>query len=129
MKQGYAYEAAKHGKLARCPLCKRSVPQLSGMVCANCHRNLMDVRKEAEVQKTSVARLGETSNQAITQSKGPMKKEDGLYAVSLFEMVCFGGGIAILIGYLTSDFYFVLTVVIVMVLLVVTLLIELIEIR
>lgn len=129
MKQDYAYDAAKHVKLVRCPLCKRSVPQLTEMVCASCHRSMMDVRKEVAALRTPEGHLTEKPNRAITRSEGTVKKEDGQYEISRFEMVCFGGGIVILIGYLTSDFYFTLTVVIVMVLAVIALLIEAIEIR
>ena len=129
MKQNFAVDAAKHAKLRACPLCKRSVSQLSGMVCASCDRSLMDVRKKASALKTPEGRLDEKSNRAIAQSTGTVKKDDGQYAISLFEMVCFGGGIAILIGYLISEFYFTLAVVIVMVFAVIALVVESIEIR
>lgn len=129
MKQSDSYDAAKHVKLVQCPTCNRSLPQLPGMVCASCLRKLMDVRKEASVLKTPEERLAVNAHRVMPQNERTGQKQDGRYELSWFELVCFGGGIAVLIGYLISDFYFTLTVVMTMVLAIVALLVEAIEIH
>lgn len=129
MKQNFANDAGGKTKLAQCPLCKRSVPQLPGMVCASCLQKLMDVRKEASVLKTLEERLAVKAHRVMPENERTGQKNDGWYELSRFEMVCFGGGIAVLIGYWTSEFYFTLAVVIVMVLAIVALLVEAIKIH
>lgn len=127
MKQSDSYDAAKHVKLVQCPTCNRSLPQLPGMVCASCLRKLMDMRKEASVLETLEERLARQAHRVMPQNGRTGQKNDGRYGLSWFELVCLGGGSAILIGYLTSDFYFTLTVVMTMVLAIVALLVEAIE--
>lgn len=79
--------------------------------------------------ETPGERLAVKAHGVMPRNERTGQKKDGRYELSWFELVCFGGGIAILIGYLTSDFYFTLTVVITMVLAIVALLVEAIEIH
>jgi len=68
-------------------------------------------------------------NEARPRSGDAAKESGRSYGLTWFEMICLGGGISIWIGYLISEFYFTLTVVIVMALAMIALLIEGIEIR
>jgi hypothetical protein len=77
---------------------------------------LNEVRKEASALKTSEEHAAARSGEAPPQSRKAAEEGDRPYALSWFEMVCVGGGIAIWVGYLISDFYFWLTVAVVMVL-------------
>lgn len=129
MKQSGPYDAVKHVKPVQCPTCNRSLPQLPGMVCASCLHKLMDMRKEASVLETPEEHLAVKVHRVMPQNERTGKKNDGRYGLGWFELVCFGGGIAILIGYLTSDLYFTLTVVMTMVLAIVALIVEAIEIH
>jgi hypothetical protein len=127
MKQTDPHATARHVKLVQCPTCNRSLPQLPGMVCASCLRKLMDARREASVLKTPEERLDASTHRVMPQNE--RTGQAGRYGLSWFELVCYVGGIAVLAGYLISDFYFTLTLVITMVLLIVTLFIEAIKIR
>lgn len=68
------------------------------------------------VLETPEERLAVKAQRVMPQNERAGKKNDGRYGLSGFELACLGGGSAILIGYLTSDFYFMLTVVTTMVL-------------
>lgn len=82
----------------------------------------MDVRKEVLAQQK---RRENTMEEAGTPRKETSKRRDGgLWAVCLFETVCFAGGVAIWFASIVSNFYFVLTTAIVVVLMIVALWVE-----
>lgn len=82
----------------------------------------MDVRKEVLAQPN---RRENTTEEAGAARKETMKRRDGgLWAVCLFETVCFAGGVAIWFASIVSNFYFMLTTAIVVVLMIVALWIE-----
>lgn len=68
MRLDESYEVVKHAKPVRCPRCRRPAPaflfdsRATGMVCARCHADLMDTRKEeAVLVRRSKAEAGSTS--------------------------------------------------------------------
>lgn len=129
MKQTLAVDTMKHPRLVRCPSCKRRFPSLRELVCEDCFRKLNEVRKEVSELQTSEGRAAARSDEAPPRSEKTAKEDDRPYALSWFEMVCVGGGIAIWIGYLISDFYFWLTVTVVMVLAVIAMKLDAMAIR
>lgn len=119
-----SYDATVPLRLKECPVCKRRLSSLPELACEDCLRKMNEVRKKASALKGPEGRVAARSDEAPPRSEKRAKDGGRLYALSWFEVACFGGGIAIWISSLTSEFYFALTVMIVVALAVIALLVE-----